>query len=97
MAVNAGNRPVGILRYDKLRRGNAEVNINLSPEQRGKGMGAEILMRGSAWLRKNTDFKKITARIKKTNLPSQRAFTAAGFRLTKKTSAYDIYERTFNR
>jgi UDP-2,4-diacetamido-2,4,6-trideoxy-beta-L-altropyranose hydrolase len=78
MALEAGGRPVGMVRY-QLEGMESVVSINLDPNQRGKGYGAQILKISADRLFRTGKTRLIHAYIKPDNVPSIRAFTKAGF------------------
>lgn len=57
-----------------------DIDINIKPEMRGKGLGSAILQKASDYILKNHNIHYITAEIKKINKASIRAFENAGFR-----------------
>ncbi len=93
MAVRLNGRAIGVLRYDLLPRSEAEVNVNVKPEARGKGWGSCILRKGNQWLKK-TGVSRVAAKIKKKNAASRNAFLRAGFQFSKSMPDYDLYETT---
>ena len=74
------DEPIGIVR---LERGlETVIGITVSPFQRGKGYGSEILKSAcEVFWRNKTDI--IFAYIKKENVSSQRVFKKAGFVFSK--------------
>lgn len=55
-----------------------EISINVAPEQRGHGLGTAILIATKEWVQRQ-GFDAIYAMVKKENIPSQKAFLAAGY------------------
>ena len=73
-------KPVGVLRYDIINDDSAEISIHLKPGITGKGIGTEIIVTGSTWLKHYAPYiKNVIANIIPTNIPSQKAFAKAGF------------------
>ena len=70
------DRRLGMVRFDKSNDGWL-VSINLAPAERRKGYSLPFLMRCIAEVRP----ARLTAEIKKTNVPSIRIFERCGFRL----------------
>lgn len=72
---------IGVVRFD-LAGDSAEINLNLAPEARGRGLGTELIVAGSGYLlQQHPAIAKIYAKIKRENLASIRAFEKAGYRL----------------
>lgn len=74
--------PVGVVRFDALGKGTFEINVNLAPEKRGRGMGRKLISSASQDLVATRGPVKIMARIKKDNNVSLRAFVKAGYQPT---------------
>lgn len=74
-----GGVPVGTGRFDRQANGEAWVSITIAPECRGKGY-AEPLLTALAEEARRHGCVALRATIKSENLPSLRAFLAAGFR-----------------
>jgi len=72
-----GNK-IGAVRFDKLNRFAAEINIHLAPLMRGKGYGTLLIKKACDFMKKK-GFHVLVARTKKTNVPSIRAFEKNGF------------------
>jgi len=63
-----------------LRRKCCAISINVSPENRGRGLGTQILLNIQSWVKKyGYDF--ILAEIKPENIGSKKAFENAGYKL----------------
>lgn len=92
IAVQLNHHPLGVLRYDLKAAGTAEVNINLRPEERGKGWGAAVIRRGNRWIAGKFGIRRIRARIKTQNGASKVAFSKAGFLFLKSMPDHDVYE-----
>lgn len=76
-----GDRPVGVIRFDLDRFGpdTAEIDIYVSPENQGRGLGKAILSEGMAWIKKNSAVKRAFARVKRENKASIGMFRGCGF------------------
>ncbi len=69
----------GILRYD-LEQESAIVSINLAPEWRGRGLGAQFLRSGTEWLRlHHPTVREIRAEVLHQNMASHAIFVDAGY------------------
>jgi RimJ/RimL family protein N-acetyltransferase len=77
----SGEEKIGVVRFDFKAEGTYEVSINLNPEFRGKGYGPKMLLAAIDHLKKMRSIKKLFAKMKKINIPSQNAFLRAGFAL----------------
>jgi RimJ/RimL family protein N-acetyltransferase len=63
--------PIGYLRFDRVSQDKTEVSIALVPDMRGRGFGTDALT--------HIVHPGLTARVKRDNNPSLRAFRKAGF------------------
>jgi RimJ/RimL family protein N-acetyltransferase len=61
----------------------AEVNINLAPHVRGRGLGTSALRKALSYAHGALSVRRVTARVKAANAASLRAFEKAGFRRTR--------------
>lgn len=83
----AGERRIGFLRFLPVEhplapnRRAVEISINIAPEWRGKGLGPMVLRAAldhlTAW-----GGDSVCAETREENIPSRKAFIAAGFRET---------------
>lgn len=77
----ADARPVSMIRFDR-RRGaptTAIVNINVSPESRGKGFGKSTL-RAATHVAAQLGIMRLFAEIRPTNAASVRTFESTGYK-----------------
>ena len=83
---HAGDRPVGVVRFD--REGDtAEVSIYLVPGAQEPGAGRELLAAAEAWFsRQHPDVKRLTAAVLGSNERSHGLFRSRGYHLD--ASAY---------
>jgi UDP-2,4-diacetamido-2,4,6-trideoxy-beta-L-altropyranose hydrolase len=81
LAFDAEDEPVGQIRFDRDASGSAEIDLHLSPAQRGKGYGQDVLTAGIERMRRTRTVRRFSATVKEGNTPSIRAFEKAGFRL----------------
>lgn len=72
------NCVVGVVRFD-LSEEEWELSFVLAPEVRGKGYGIRVLRSAIATFCHDRLTTKIVARVKPTNIPSQRIFQRLGF------------------
>lgn len=70
--------PLGLVRFD-LVEDEAIISINLNPGVRGRGLSSFIIIRTVDELFKRQGISKVRAFIKPQNIPSEKAFTRAGF------------------
>lgn len=71
--------PVGVLRYD-CQGSEAIISVYLVPGTKGRGIGTEMIVQGSKWIRMNCpEVLSIKADILQINLASKRAFLNAGY------------------
>ncbi len=76
--VSVDGEPAAMLRFDRVQH-VAEININLNPAMRGKGLGAPILIAGCTYGFETYDLARIHAEVKPENLASIKIFERAGF------------------
>ena len=81
------NKKIGVVRYDLIGAGYYEVDINIAPDMRGQGWGAELLKQSLTWVK-----GKVKARIKKNNTASINAFEKAGYRLISEDKGILTFE-----
>lgn len=80
--------PIGVLRYDFLHS-QAEIDIYVRPDLKGKGFGTQILIQGTEWLSKHfPEIKTLQGKVINENIASCRAFEKAGF--NKKIQVYEL-------
>jgi RimJ/RimL family protein N-acetyltransferase len=70
---------VGVVRFDDLGGGEAEVHIIIAAEARGRGVATRALRAGCEYGSRELGYVEIMARIKEDNGASRRAFARAGF------------------
>jgi len=73
------NHPVGVLRFDRIGNDVAKVSVTVTPENRGRGIGREILALGSDYAAHRLGFVRLEANIKAENVASLALFEGAGF------------------
>ena len=76
--VEAGSRPIGQVRF-QIEGESAVVSVSLSPEFRGKGLGAEAVAMATEDLFRTTSVTRADAFVKPDNTASLRLFNRAGF------------------
>lgn len=79
--AESGGRLVGIFRYQTTPNGETVVGVQVAPEFRGRGFGADLIRRGSDRAFRFDGSKKLIAEIKTANPTSRKAFEKAGYRL----------------
>lgn len=77
--VEDEGQALGQARLDAVSADEAEVDIALARDARGRGLGAEALRSLAAIAAAELGVGRLRARVKAGNVASQRAFTAAGF------------------
>jgi len=80
--MNYKNKPVGQMRLD-IKDEEAEVDIVVDKEYRGRGYGTAALRIVAEKTFKCYNLKRLKAIIKKNNQPSISAFSKAGFKVLK--------------
>ncbi|MDL2123088.1 MAG: UDP-2,4-diacetamido-2,4,6-trideoxy-beta-L-altropyranose hydrolase [Deltaproteobacteria bacterium] len=78
---------VGVLRYDHVGEA-AAVSVYLLPGTHGQGLGPQLLMAGTDWVKQNfSDVKRIRAEVLFSNFSSKKAFEKAGYK-----ENFSVYE-----
>lgn len=78
--IKLGEKEIGQIRFDKETDSNtAEVSIALYSEHRGKGIGSQVLKEGCNFAFTKFKYDTLSARIKKENTASIKAFEKNGF------------------
>lgn len=80
MGVNNKGEKCGVVRFDIINELCAEINVNVAPEKRGKGISSKLILNSSTLFFSETKRKLILARIKEKNIASIKAFQKVGFR-----------------
>lgn len=88
IAEDLNSNKLGIVRLDCIDNGLYEVNVNVSPESRGKSWGNKILKEASKLVK-----GKLVARIKSNNVVSIKAFKKCGYIL--KQASDEIIEMEY--
>ena len=74
--------PAGFALVAGLDQGDARMTIRVAPESRGKGAGREVLRQlADHHFQAHERLNRLTGRAHEHNVPMQRAFNAAGFRM----------------
>ena len=71
--------PVGQIRFEKSGPGRAVVSVVVSPNQRGRGLGAALIRSGCLQASKDLGVRRVLAYIREDNAASIAAFERAGF------------------
>jgi UDP-2,4-diacetamido-2,4,6-trideoxy-beta-L-altropyranose hydrolase len=79
LLLDAQGEPVGQVRFEGLDAKEALINVSVTQEKRGAGLGADAIRLAVAELFKSTPVDRVHAYIKLDNLKSIRAFERAGF------------------
>ncbi len=78
IGLDENNVPVGQVRFD-VRNCEAEVDVSVAQNHRGRGYGVALIRRGVRALREEATVNVIHALVKLENRLSQQAFQSAGF------------------
>ncbi len=91
LIVEQSGTPVGTVRLDRRAASSAEVSITIAPAARGRGLARPSIElavdEARAW-----GATEATARIRRDNEPSLRAFRAVGFRVRREGDAEELVE-----
>lgn len=77
--VEQDGTPVGTVRLDRRAPGEAEISITIAPDARGRGLARPAIELGVEHARAAWSVARVTARVRRENAASLRAFAAAGF------------------
>lgn len=80
LMANKRRTPLGVVRFDELKNGRWEVNINLDPAIRGQGYGRDVLSEACKYAFRLLDCSEIYAEVKPENLASIKIFELVGFK-----------------
>lgn len=81
-AIVVDGSPCGFVLVRDLASGDARMNIRLAPTSRGRGIGREVLRQlADHHFSSSGHLQRLVGRTHELNVPMQRAFNAAGFRL----------------
>ncbi len=81
-AVVVDGEPAGFALVTGLDDDDATIEIRIQPDQRGRGVGREVLRElADHHFAASEELTRLTGRAHEHNVPMQRAFTAAGFRM----------------
>ena len=89
--------PVGVLRFDAVGKGHAEVSINVNPERRGRGLGKAILAAGCRYAFGELHLAELSAGIKPDNASSIAIFERVGFHFLGVREGLNTYGLTAER
>lgn len=79
LLMDGQGHPMGQARFDRQPDGSAEIDISLSKEYRGRGVGLQALRLACETFRAGTPMARIVAAIKPENIASVRIFQKGGF------------------
>ncbi len=88
--LEIGCQPVGWARVEPMHDGAGRVSVALSPRARGRGWGTPLI-RAVTVLAREAGLTPVYAEIKPDNMPSRRAFAAAGYCLSGESDDMVLY------
>jgi RimJ/RimL family protein N-acetyltransferase len=83
----ADGQKVGVIRFDRQQEGTWEINNNMAPAARGRGLGKKMMLA----VLEQFDVPLIVAEIRQDNVPSWHIYEGAGFKLTGEDATYRRY------
>lgn len=91
-AVVVESRPVGFVLVHRVAAGERRMHIRLEPSARGRGVGREALRQlADHHFADDPELDRLVGRAHEHNIPMQRAFVAAGFRMVdREDGAYEL-------
>lgn len=91
MVCYHGTEPIGQVRFDILDEGEAEIDISIAKESRGKGFGKAMLKASIEYEHCMNGVKTFVSEVKEENASSNRMFSACGFIHKKKENSINYY------
>mgnify|MGYP001792002932 CR=1 FL=1 len=79
IALDSDAKPIGQIRFDFINERQAEVDVSLDNQSRGKGFGHQLIELSTQKIFRITSANAVYASIKKTNIASIKSFQRAGF------------------
>jgi RimJ/RimL family protein N-acetyltransferase len=79
VGIDEDGKKCGAIRFDFRGSNVAEVNLNVAPHRRGKGIGTKLISKGCDLIFLERKPKVIMARVKEENIASLKSFKKAGF------------------
>ena len=86
---------ISVVRFDiHINKNNAEISINLKPNERGKKKSVGIICKSIMYFVKNNEYKikTIIAKIKKQNNVSRLSFLKSGFEYSHSEKDLEFYK-----
>ena len=83
--------PIGQVRFDISESGEAEIDISIAKEHRGKGLGKSMLKAAIEYEKCMNGIRTFVSEVKEDNISSNKMFTACGFSLTNNTNRINYY------
>ena len=77
------NTLIGTVRIEKTDKKKSIISITIAPEERGKGYSSQMIKDASQDFKIKNNNVKITAFVFTSNVSSFKAFTKAGFKISK--------------
>jgi spore coat polysaccharide biosynthesis predicted glycosyltransferase SpsG/RimJ/RimL family protein N-acetyltransferase len=93
IGVNAEDAPLGQVRIDEYKEGDAEIHVSIAQERRGQGWGSRLVRAAVERAGRALRLRRIHAHIKPDNRASLRLFDKAGFRDMGLASHADLWVR----
>lgn len=79
IALDREGEPIGQIRLDRVREGEAEIDVSVARERRGRGYAALLISRASQMAFSEIGLTRLHAFVKPENQASSRAFARADF------------------
>lgn len=80
IATDEQGVPVGQVRFERTNNREADIDISITPERRGSGLGARLIEKAVQAAFEQTDLVRVHGVVKAGNRASAKAFERAGFR-----------------
>lgn len=83
--------PVGQVRFDISESNEAEIDISIAKEHRGKGLGKTMLKAAIEYEKCMNGIRTFVSEVKEDNISSNKLFTSCGFSLTNQSNRINYY------
>ena len=83
--------PIGQVRFDVLKGGEAEIDISIAKEHRGKGLGRSMLNAAIEYVKCMNGIHRFVSEVKECNISSNKMFVACGFKLSNQSNSINYY------
>ena len=79
IGLNSEDQPIGQIRFDIDSQLQAEIDVSIDPNERGKSYASDLIKLSTKYFFENTNIKVVNAIVKSENIASIKAFSRSGF------------------